>query len=199
MVNVNVAPQYNRLNVLVGQVQVYIQTYNSASPPSLPADSVLLGTPWGGQWVAPGATDTGLELSFQRKPTDITIEEQQTPVDQASDSSTYQYNLTFAEDTLQQMMWAMGGGSITRNPPTTTLPGVDVLVISSDLANYAVGFEGKNQYGFYRRVLAQPCTSVGTAKVDYRRSTNKRMWATTFNYLDKLENLIIHEMYTPHT
>lgn len=198
MPNVNITPVYNRLNVLVGQVQMYIQTYNSAAPAALPADSVLLGTPWGGAWQTAGATDTGIELSAQRKPTDITIEEQQTPVDQVSDSMAWMFNVTLAEDTLQSMLWALGGGSITVNPPTTLLPGVQVLQIASDMAYYSVGLEGKNQFGYYRRVLCQPCTSVGTAKVDYRRSTNKRMWATSFNYLDRLENIGIREMYTPH-
>lgn len=198
MANANITPIYNPINILVGQVQLFIQNYNAGAPPSLPADSVLLGTPWGGSWLPAGATDTGIELSFQRKPMDITIEEQQTPVDQMSDSTAVMFNITLAEDTLQSMMWAMGGGVVTVNPPTTILPGVQVLTIASDLAKYAVGMEGKNQFGYYRRALLEPCTSVGTAKVDFRRANNKRMWATSFNYLDKLENMNIREMYTPH-
>lgn len=198
MPNANVTPAYNRVNVLVGQVQMYVQTYNSSSPATLPADSVLLGTAWGGSWLPAGATDAGIEFSFQRKPIDITIEEQQTPIDQLSDSTAVMFNVILAEDTMQTMIWALGGGSITVNPPTTTLPGVNVLTIASDMANYSIGLEGKNQFGYYRRFLAQPCTSVGTAKVAYVRAKNKRMWATSFNYLDKLENLGVRDMYTPH-
>lgn len=198
MANANITPQYNPINVLVGQVQMYVQNYNSASPAALPADSVLLGSPWGGSWLPAGATDTGIELSFQRKPVDIMIEEQQTPTGQASDSTAVMFNVVLAEDTLQTMMWAMGGGTVTQNAPTTLLPGVNVLQIASDLASYSIGLEGKNQFGYWRRVLAQPCTSVGTAKVQFLRAKNKRMWATAFNYLDRLENLAIREMYTPH-
>lgn len=198
MANANVSPIVNTGNVLVGQVQMFICSYNASTPATLPLDSVLLGTPWGGAWLPAGATDSGIEFSFQRKPVDITIEEQQTPVDQTSDSTAAMFNVTLAEDALQQQAWAMGGGTITVNPPTTTLPGVNVLQISSDLAKYSIGLEGKNQFGYYRRVLAQPCTSIGTAKVDYSRSKNKRMWATSFNYLGTLESLGIREMYTPH-
>jgi hypothetical protein len=188
---VSFTPTYTRSNVLVGQAQAYLQPYNASSPATLPAATVQLGTAWGGSWVPVGATDSGLEFDFQRKPVDIMIEEQQTPVQVVSDSTDVEVPLTLAEDTLQTMLWAMGGGTITTTTPSGET--IATLVITSDIGQFSLGFEGMNQYGFFRRVLLQPCVSVGQAKVAYRRSKDKRMWDTSFTYLDKLENMVIQE------
>jgi hypothetical protein len=183
-------PTYTRTNVNVGQAQMYLQTYSSSAPAALPANSVAFNTPasWTAlSWIPIGATDSGVTFSFQRKVSDIMVEEQQTPVQELSDSTDVHIEVTLAEDTLQQALWAMGGGTLTPSGGFVTLQ------VASDLQQYSVAFEAANQFGYFRRYLLQPCTSVGTAKVAYRRAKDKRMWITQFTYLDKLENMQVVE------
>jgi len=194
---VGLQPQYDRTKVLVGQAQMYLQDYNSTSPATLPADTVMLGTSWTTSmplWLPAGASDSGLELDFQRKPNDVFVEEQATPVVELSDTVAIGVKITLSQDSFQTMRWALGGGTITEIAPGVGQPGVEVLVVPTDMANFSLGFEGQNEFGFWRRVLLQPCTSVGTLAVAFRRSKDKRMYATQFNYLDKLENMGIRQM-----
>ena len=61
---------YDRRNVLTGQAQCYFKKLAAAdyvTPPSYPADTVSLGTPWTGGWSPIGATLDGLQFGFQRR------------------------------------------------------------------------------------------------------------------------------------
>lgn len=182
-------PAYVPTNVITGQASMFLQfPWSSAAPQTAPdVVAVPIGTAWGGLWIPAGASDSGVELDFVRKTVSIMIEEQQTPVDILSDSTDIHVNITLAEDTLQTWMWAMGGGTITVTSQTQQ------LVVPSIMQKFAVGFEGSNQYGFPRRVVMQPCVSIGNAKVAFRRAKNARTWATSFNYLGTLENMFIKE------
>jgi hypothetical protein len=191
---VPVQPTYTRQNVLTGMVQLYVQPYNSTSPAALPADTVGIGTAWGGSWVGIGATDQGVSHDFSRKTVNVMVEEQQTPVDVLSDSTDVGITTDLAEDTLQTLLWAFGGGTITNTAPGTGTPGVSVLQISSALAKFSLGAEGTDPAGFWRRMLWQPVVSAGKVSAKYRRAASKRMYSTTFTYIDKLENLVIREM-----
>jgi hypothetical protein len=174
---------------------MYLQAYNPAAPAALPAFATV-NTPGNTSaftalnWVPIGGTDSGVTFAFQRKVSDIMIEEQQTPVQELSDSTDVHLEVTLAEDSLQQMLWAMGGGTITANSPGT---GWATLVIQSDLQQYSIAMEAVNKFGFPRQWLLQPCTSVGTAKAAFRRAKDKRMWVTQFTFLDKLENMVTRE------
>lgn len=188
------APPYTRSNVLVGMATLYVQPYVATAPAALPADTVGLNTVWGGSWVPIGATDQGASLDFSRKTVNIMIEEQQTPVLVLSDSTDVGVTVDLSEDTLQTMLWAFGGGTITVTAPGTGAPGVQTLTIHSNLDSFALGMEGTDPAGFWRRMLFQPCISAGKVSAKFRRAANKRMYTTTFTYLDKLENMIIREM-----
>jgi len=190
----NEQPAYTASNVLVGQAAMYLQLYNPSVPATLPADTVALNTAWGGSWVPVGASDDGVTLNFQRNTNNILIEEQQTPVLVLSESTDVSVGVTLAEDTLTSMMNAMGGGTITVTPAASGVPGIAVLQLADDLVQYAVGFEGKNQYGFWRRCLFQPCVSTGKIAAKFRRAKDKRMYQTEFPYTGAVSSIVIREM-----
>jgi hypothetical protein len=87
-------------------------------PEPLPADTVTLGTSWGGNWITPGSTETGITWGVESKDTDIMIDEQPNPVDVVTDTQDYQFTATLTQDTLQTMLLAYGQGSIAVTAPT---------------------------------------------------------------------------------
>lgn len=192
-------PTYDRTKVLVGQAAGFIQPYNPLTPPVLPADTVALGTAWSGPWTAIGATQEGLTFAFSRDATDITIEEQPTPVDVVTNTLEWNVNTTLAQDSLEVMRWAYGGGTITATAATSTLPAVSTLVISSEMESFAFGFEGRNHLGYWRRVLIPVVKSVGQAETAFRRAEAPRMYAVSFRSLVAPNQVVIKEMTAPAT
>lgn len=186
-------PPYNKDNVNVGLASMYVQPYNKAVPATLPADTVNLGIAWTGPWTSLGATDNGLEFAFNRKTTDVMIEEQIVPVDTQTQSLLFQMNVTLAEDTLQTMKLAYGGGTITDVAATATTPGIRTLTIATDLDAFAFGFEVKNESGFWRRYLVPKVKSVANVKTSFVRAKDKRMYAVTFQSLVRPEDVIVRE------
>ena len=183
-------PAYTGSNVVVSQAQLYYQPYVVGTPGTLPADTVALGTAWTTPWVAIGATDQGVTLNFARKTQNIMIEEQQTPILVLSDTTDVSIDVDLAEDGLEQLRVAMGGGTITTG--TTS----DTLQINSDVSQFAIGLETKNPAGLARRFLFQPCVSTGNIKTEFRRAANKHMYSTSFVYTGALENITIKNLHT---
>jgi hypothetical protein len=190
-------PSYDPSKVLVGLASMYLMPYDASSPATLPADTVPLGTAWGGLWTPVGATTDGLSFEVKRTPQDITIEEQMTSVDQRTKSMDFTANLELSEDTLQTMLWAYGGGTIVSTAASTGVPGISTLTISDEMDNFAFGFEGQNDAGFWRRVLVQPVKSTGNAKTAYRRANNQRSYAISLTPLCAPSDVVIRNMDSP--
>lgn len=195
----DLVPTFSPAKVLTGLAAMYLQPYDPAVPATLPLDSVPLGTVWDAPWVAVGATMQGLAFAVQRDTQDIVIEEQMTPVDTRTKSMNFDAQFELAEDTLQSMLWAYGGGLVTVTAPTVTDPGVSVLTISDEMDNFAFGFEGKNSFGLPRRVLFQPAKSIGQAKTGYRRSDSQRSYVVDVKALCAPSDVDIREITAPAT
>lgn len=189
----DLVPIYDATKVLTGMAQMYLQPYDSDAPATLPADSVVLGTAWGGPWTAVGATMDGLSFEVKRDTQDITIEEQMTAVDTRTKDMSFDANFELAQDTLQSMLWAYGGGLVTVTAATSTVPGTSTLTISDEMTAFAFGFEAKNEHGFWRRVLLQPARSVGQAKTGYRRSDSQRSYVIDITALCAPSDVIIRD------
>lgn len=174
---------YNRQKVLVGQARPFIQPYNPAIPPALPANTIPLNGVWGGNWVELGATETGLEFDFQRKTKDIMIEEQSTPVQVTTVMTTFLFNLELAEDSLDTMQLAYGGGTITTVAAGVGTVGTRQLQIAADLTNFSFAFETQNEYGYWRRLLIPVVVSIAQAKTMYRRADKQRTYKCSFSSL----------------
>lgn len=193
------APPVNADNVNVGVASMYVQPWARSITPELPPDDTDLGVVWPTPWVPLGATDTGLEFQFTRKTDQITIEEWIVEVDEATKSLTFGMSADLAEDTLQTMKLAYGGGKIVETAATTSSIGKRTLQISSAMQPFVFGFEVENELGYWRRYLIPKVKSVADVKTKFALSKDKRMYSTTFNSLCRPEDCTVVEKIAEKT
>lgn len=190
-------PAYTRQKVLVGQARMFLQKLLPTSVPALPANTVALNGAWPSTgtniWVPVGATQEGLNLRFQRSTQDITIEEQLTPVAVNTTGLDISAEIVLSEDTLETMVTAYGGGTITTTAASSGVIGSKNLVIGSDLDQYAFGFETQDSAGFFRRVMIPTVVSVGQAETMYRRAQDARRYAVSLRVLCAPEEIVVIE------
>lgn len=190
-------PAYTRQKVLVGQARMFLQKLLPTSAPALPLDTVALNGAWPATgtniWVPVGATQEGLNFRFQRSTQDITVEEQLTPVAVNTTGLDISMDMVLSEDSLETMVTAYGGGTITTTAASSGQIGKKTLVIGSDLDQYAFGFETQDSAGFFRRVLVPAVVSVGQAETLYRRAADARRYAVSLRVLCAPEEIIILE------
>lgn len=196
-----VAPEYHRENVLVGQAACRLWPIDPSdvSQPALPADTVAINAAWPAGWVPIGATQEGVTLTFSRSTENITVEESEVPVDVRTTEVNMAVNTTLSEDTFESMRVAFGGGTITTTPATATTPGTRKLVISNELQQFAMGLEGRNEFGFWRRILIPIVLSVADAEAQFRRAAAPRRWNVSFRSLVPIEDCDIREMVAAPT
>ncbi|MDD3523511.1 MAG: hypothetical protein PHQ41_02335 [Candidatus Cloacimonetes bacterium] len=200
----NVTPRYTRRNVLRGQAQVWLRPFDPAITDyttllvddDLPINGDWQAVPTGGSplWKPIGATSGGVTMRFTRETTDITVEEQVNPVDVATNSLDPRIEATLAEDTLQTMLWAYGGGSIDTVAATVSEYGYSDLTISDELDHLMLGLEGVNDQGLPRRVIWPDVLSVAEVETAYRRSETQRLYAVSFRMVNPLSDMIIHNI-----
>jgi hypothetical protein len=190
-------PIYQRKRIMAGQVQVYLAPYNETTPAVLPAESVALGGTWPTTpqpWAPIGATEQGVSLLFRRSTQSLMIEEQMTPVAVETTEIECKVEAVLAEDTFETMRVAYGGGTITTTAAGVGQIGKKELVISSDLEHFALGLEGKNTYGFWRRVLVPDIVSIADVEQVNRRAASLRLYKVSFWSLVKPEDMDWAEM-----
>ena len=187
-------PSYDKNRVMVGVAAPYVAPYSESSPPVMPLDSVALGTLWSAPWVALGGTQEGVTLRIERNTVEHRIEEQATPVIVMSDTMNITVSVVLAQDTLESLRIAAGGGTITTVAPGSGIIGKKSLDISTDLENFALGLEMKNSFGFWRRIRMLHVVSIAAVEVGHRRAAALRTYATTFHCLTKPEDVDIVEM-----
>lgn len=198
-------PRYVRKNVIRGQAQVWLRAYDPITPATLPGNALALGGDWANvttgnvAWKPIGATEGGVTMRFTRETTDITIEEQVNPLDVATNTLDPRLEATLSEDTLETMITAYGGGTITVVAPTALLVGTRELKVAQDLTHLSLGMEGVNSDGYWRRVLWQDVLSVAEVETSYRRAESQRLYACSFRLVSAIDELIIREMNLPTT
>lgn len=173
-------PAYNTTNVLYGVGIVYTAPTGTA----LPSDQNLgVGSSWiSGGWSYVGATDAGVQLTWNPSTVDISIEEQPTPVAVLVDKATCQVNFDFSEETLANLNTAYGGaGTIAVTAPGASQPGKSVLTLSTNFPTLACAVVGKNSLGFARVLSVPGVMSSGQVQTNYRRSANQRLYPCTLN------------------
>lgn len=195
-------PRYVRKNVIRGQAQIWTRPYDPTA--TLPDNTAMpLGGDWtqttgsmGGHedWRPIGATEGGVTMRFTRETTDISIEEQVNPLDVATNTLDPRLEATLAEDTLETMMLAYGGGDIETVAAATGSVGYRELSISEELQHLTVGMEGVNANGFWRRVLFLDVLSVAEVETAYRRAETQRLYAVSFRLVSPISDLKIREM-----
>lgn len=189
-------PRYTRKNIVRGMAALWVAPYDADTPVALPANSEPLGYDWStgaSGWVSLGASESGATMRMTRETTDITVEEQANPVDVAVNTLDPRIEITLAEDTLETMRIAYGGGEITTVAPTATVPGYKELSISQDLEHFTLGLEAENSFGMARRVLFADVLSVAEVETSYRRAEGTRMYACSFRLISPIDDLVIRE------
>lgn len=196
---VAIAPEYHREKVLVGQAAIRLFPIDptAVQQPALPVDSVPINAAWPTGWVPIGATQEGVTLAFSRSTEDIMVEESEVAVDVRTTEVKMAVNATLSEDTFDSMRVAFGGGTITSTPATTTLPGMQKLVISNELEQFALGLEGRNEFGLFRRILIPIVLSVADAEAQFRRAAAPRRWNVSFRSLVPIEDCDIRQAVAP--
>jgi hypothetical protein len=191
-------PRYDRKNVLRGMAALWVANYNVLTPVVLPSNQLALGGDWAGAqgnaaWRAVGATESGVTMRFTRETTDITIEEQVNPVDVATNTLDPRIECTLAEDTLETMMLAYGGGSIATVAAGSGTVGTRELSIAEEVSHLTLGMEGVNAKGQWRRVLFEDVLSVAEVETSYRRAETQRLYAVSFRLVSPISGLKVRE------
>lgn len=196
-------PRYTPQNVVRGPASLWYRAQDNTA--TIPGGALALGGDWSNAvsgnplWLPIGATQAGVTMNWSRKTSDITIEEQINAVDVATDALDPTIDTVLSEDTLESMVLAYGGGTITTTAPTTLLPGTRQVAFTSELSHITLGFEGINSKSYWRRGLWQDVLSVATVKTDYVRSKTQRLYAVSFRLVSSVESMITVEMNLPHT
>jgi hypothetical protein len=187
-----VPPGWVVANVLFGTAYLFTGPTTAVMPADIDlGDSTKYLSPW--SYI--GATDQGVNVTFNPSVNKIQIEEQATPA--ASPVTTADFTLDFAlsEDTLENMNLAYGaGGSIATTAAATGQPGKRVLTLSTNFATLATAMIGKNKLGFPRVIYVPRIQSAGQVQTAFRRAADKRMYPTTLNALCDLSQIVITDI-----
>lgn len=178
-------------NVLVGPANLFLAP---ASPvPALPADSLKEGEAWLSPWTYGGLSSDGLTLQIDRKEKRHTVDEVSIPAAITVESTTMKVLFKFAEATLENLKYASGGGTISVQAAGVGIIGRKTLTLSEDLEKLAVGFEGINPFGFFRRVIIPRVVSVGKIKAEWDRSKNKQVYAAEFESICMISEVKMYD------
>lgn len=180
----------NLTNIIVGMAKGYTSPVGTA----MPLDTVTFDTPWTTPWTYWGATDAGVQFNVNKNTTEHHIEEQSNPALVTVESSQFQVVTTLAEDTLETMKLAYGGGTLTTQAAATGTIGKKTLTLSDTLQQLALGFEGLGPEGFWRRVSIPVVIAAGQVGTPYRRSNGKRVYPVTFSAICAPSQVKIDEM-----
>lgn len=173
--------------VMVGDGALFTAPENTAEEP----DSTALFAGWTSPWVHPGLTNEGVNFAFERDLNFHRVEEQSVPVFVTVNSSTMNFATALAEDVLENLKTAMGGGTITTQAAGTGVIGKKTYVPSDALDKLAVGLEAKNTFGFFRRIYVPRAVSTGNVEMAHRRSESKRMFGATFQSMSDMSAIKI--------
>lgn len=177
---------YDPQNVVVGLAVGYYAEVGA----TLPANTVEFAGDWGADWVNPGGTEEGWRLTGDSSTQSHNIEEQPNPVLQTLESRTMGIAAALAEDTLQSLRLAFGGGTIT----TDGVSGVKTFALAEGIEEFAVGLDMKTVGGVTRRIIIPRASGTGSVDVAFRRSAAKRLWPVQFTALCKPSDIIIRDI-----
>ena len=188
---------YDPDNVVVGQAVLMLTPWVLGAVKPLPADATPLFTPGSAawlDWVSAGATNEGFKANVDVSTTQITIEEQSTPVDERSESKTIGLEAELAEDTLITVKYAWGGSTITIVPAGVGVMGSQKMVLSDEIAYWTYVLETRNKYGLARRLYVPKASMIGSGETSFRRAADKRMYPIRLSTLCRPSDIQVVEL-----
>lgn len=191
---------YDPDNVQVGNAILMLTPWVLGAVEPIPADATPLFTPadaaWA-DWVSAGATNEGFKANIDVSTTQITIEEQSTPVDERQESKTFGLEAELAEDTLTVVKYAWGGSAITIVPAASGVTGTHKMVLSDDVAYWTYVLETRNKFGLARRVYVPKASMIGSGETSFRRAADKRMYPVRLTTLCRPQDIQIVDITAP--
>lgn len=147
---------------------------------------VTTGTPTltGGLWTPVGATDQGWKFNTNKSTTQISIEEQSTPVSQAISSQNVTIEGSLSEDISRTLAIAWNA-FLTQTAQTSLEPAYDTLSLTDTVLYYAVAMVTNHYNGFPRVTYAPKWAQLSNVSTDFRRAAGKRMYPVSFETLCK--------------
>lgn len=181
---------YSPANVVVGQAAAHI---GPADEP-MPANNVEVFGDWGGNWKRPGGTEDGWKLTGQQSKNEHRIEEQASAVMQSLESRTIGIAAALAEDTLESIKFAFGGGTITTTVGVGGLPTIKEFRLSDNIDEFAIGLDMQTVGGATRRIYIPRVTAGESIDVAFRRAAGKRLWPVQFASVCKPSDIVIRDI-----
>src|SRR3546814_2390684 len=139
---------YDANNVVVGNAVLWTTPWlaDPATEPVIADETPLFDVDtWEtAGWVGAGATNEGFKVNVETSTTTVTIEEQSTPVDENIEGRSIAIEAELAEDTLQTMSWAWGGGTIVTQAAGAGVPGTSKMSLTSAIKYVTATLEMKN-------------------------------------------------------
>jgi hypothetical protein len=170
---------YNADNVVVGLAALYLKPWVRGQAAGWVTDATPLWDvdAWeSADFFSVGATNEGFKINVETSTTQVTIEEQSTPVDERVESKAIGIEAALAEDTLQSMRLAWGGSDIVASAAASAKPGKQTMTLSDNIEYYFAALEFRNYYGFARRILVPKTSVTGSGETSFRRAADKRMY-----------------------
>lgn len=170
---------YNADNVVVGQAVLFLKPWVKGQAAGFVADDTDL---WDAEawetagFLGVGATNEGFKINVETSTTQITIEEQSTPVDEKVESKAIGIEAALAEDTMESMRYSWGGGDITTTAAGAGIAGTKKMTLTDEIEYYYAALEMRNFNGFARRILVDKVSVSGSGEVSFRRAADKRMY-----------------------
>ena len=179
---------YNADNVVVGHAMLMLTPWVKNDVAPMVADTTPLFDPdnvaWA-DWVSAGATNEGFKVNVETSTTQITIEEQSTPVGETVESKAIGVEAVLAEATMESMRYSWGGSTITTTAAATGTPGTEKMHLTDDVEYYTACLETRNFNGFARRLYIPKVSATGSGEVSFRRAADKQMFPVRFASLCK--------------
>lgn len=170
---------YNADNVVVGHAMLMLTPWVKGAVEPIVADSTPLFAPANAawiDWVSAGATNEGFKVNVETSTTQITIEEQSTPVGETVESKAIGIEAVLAESTMESIKYSWGGGTITTTAASSGTPGTDKMTLSDDITYFTACLETRNYNGFARRLYIPKASITGSGEVSFRRAADKQMY-----------------------
>jgi hypothetical protein len=166
---------YDSNNVVVGHAMLMVTPW-TAVPAAQVADATPIFTPddaaWS-LWNSIGATNEGFKVNVETSTTQVTIEEQSTPVGETIESKSITIEAALAESTLESMRYSWGGSAITT---VAGPPAKKTMTLTDVQTYYTVTLETRNFAGKARRLYIPKVSITGSGEVSFRRAADKQMF-----------------------
>ena len=181
------ARDIQKVNVAVGFADLYTAPVGTAKP----ADTVVYNGAFA-NYESIGATEEGVTLTFGRETNEHRVEEDPLPALITVTSATFTLGFSLAEDTLESMQLAYGGGTISVTAGGAGQPAKRSLTLSQDLTELAILFEAKTRNG-HRRIHIPRMMATGEVGTPYRKSEGKRVYPVTLQSISGLSEISIDD------